>query len=165
MPSLIDVLPEARLNMVIYFLQHDDVDNAMELMKEFDPTNPQEYVIKAVTFSIYSTKHESSDHQKLAQQYFHLIGSATGECDTIQGRQCMASSFILQNQHEDAMIYLNSIKTYLSNDDAFNVNHGQIHVALGHYTEAEEALAQVTSDKYLSDYNYLSHLAHCCKSE
>lgn len=35
------------------------------------------------------------------------------ECDTIPGRQCMASCFFLLKNFEDVNIYLNSIKTYM----------------------------------------------------
>lgn len=43
---------------------------------------------------------------KQAQQYFHLVGSSQTECDTIPGRQCMASCFFLVKQFEDVLIYL-----------------------------------------------------------
>lgn len=55
----------------------------------------------------YSLQHENL---KLAQQYFQLVGSSGSECDTIPGRQCMASCFFLLQQFDDVMVYLNSIK-------------------------------------------------------
>ena len=48
-----------------------------------------------------------------AQQYFQLVGASASECDTIPGRQCMASCFFLLKQFEDVNIYLKSIKAYL----------------------------------------------------
>jgi hypothetical protein len=53
---------------------------------------------------------ESREHIKIAQQYFQLVGGSASECDTIPGRQCMASCFFLLKQFDDVLIYLNSIK-------------------------------------------------------
>lgn len=43
-----------------------------------------------------------------------------------EGRQCVASAFFLQNQYEDALLYLNSIRSYLSSDDTFKFNLAQV---------------------------------------
>lgn len=48
LPPLIDVLPEARLNLVIYYLKQDDIGEAFQLIKDLDPTTPQEYILKGV---------------------------------------------------------------------------------------------------------------------
>lgn len=63
---------------------------------------------------------------KLAQQSFHLVGSSTSECDTIPGRQCMASSYFLAGHFEEVLVYLNSIKSFFVNDDTFNFNYAQV---------------------------------------
>lgn len=42
-----------------------------------------------------------------------LVGASASECDTIPGRQCMASCFFLLKQFEDVNIYLNSVKVQL----------------------------------------------------
>ena len=34
LPNLVDVIPEARLNLVIYFLRQDDVNEAYTLIKD-----------------------------------------------------------------------------------------------------------------------------------
>ncbi|KAF3424768.1 LOW QUALITY PROTEIN: hypothetical protein E2986_11069 [Frieseomelitta varia] len=44
------------------------------------------------------------DNIKTAQQYFQLVGSSASECDTIPGRQCMASCFFLYRQFEEVLI-------------------------------------------------------------
>ena len=43
------VVPEARLNLVIYFMHNGDVQEAFELMKDIEPSSPQEYILKGVT--------------------------------------------------------------------------------------------------------------------
>ena len=60
----------------------------------------------------------------MAQQFFQLVGASASECDTIPGRQCMASCFFLLQQFDDVLIYLKSIKQYFYSDDDFNWNYG-----------------------------------------
>ena len=48
LPSLVDVISEARLNLVIYYLRQDDVAEAYTLIKDLEPTVPQEYILKGV---------------------------------------------------------------------------------------------------------------------
>ena len=55
----------------------------------------------------------SQEHLKMARSFFQLVGASASECDTIPGRQCMASCFFLLKQFDDVNIYLNSIKAYL----------------------------------------------------
>lgn len=97
----------------------------------------------------------------MAQTFFQLVGASAAECDTIPGRQCMASCFFLLKQFEDVNIYLNSIKAYLYNDDDFNWNYGISLASTGKYKEAEEALLLVQSEKYRNDPIYLMWLCRC----
>ena len=48
LPPLVDVIPEARLNLVIYLLKQDDIAEAYALIKDLEPTVPQEYILKGV---------------------------------------------------------------------------------------------------------------------
>lgn len=47
-PSLVDVIPEARLNLVIYYLKNNDIKEAYDLMQDLQPAVPQEYILKGV---------------------------------------------------------------------------------------------------------------------
>lgn len=47
-PSLVDVVPEARLNLVIYHLRQDEVKEAYDLLRDLQPAVPQEYILKGV---------------------------------------------------------------------------------------------------------------------
>ena len=46
--ALVDVIPEARLNLVIYYLKQDEINEAYYLIKDLEPTVPQEYILKGV---------------------------------------------------------------------------------------------------------------------
>lgn len=159
LPPLIDVLPEARLNLVIYYLKQDDIPEAYNLIKDLEPTTPQEYILKGVVNAALGQEQGSREHLKIAQQYFQLVGGSASECDTIPGRQCMASCFFLLKQFEDVLIYLNSVKSYFYNDDMFNFNYAQTKAAVGNFKEAEEVFLLIQSDKLKNDYTYLSWLA------
>ncbi|CAJ1053663.1 intraflagellar transport protein 56 [Xyrichtys novacula] len=112
LPPLIDVIPEARLNL--------------------------EYILKGVVNAALGQDIGSRDHLKIAQQFFQLVGGSASECDTIPGRQCMAACFFLLRKFDDVLIYLNSVKSYFANDDTFNFNYAQAKAALGNYKQAEE---------------------------
>mgnify|MGYP003463844250 CR=1 FL=1 len=85
---------------------------------------PKEYILKGVVYAMYGQQNESKDHVKTAQQLFQLVGASSTECDTIPGRQCMASCFFLLKQFDDVLIYLRSIKSYFQTEDDFNWNYG-----------------------------------------
>uniref|UniRef100_A0A3B4AKZ2 Intraflagellar transport protein 56 n=1 Tax=Periophthalmus magnuspinnatus TaxID=409849 RepID=A0A3B4AKZ2_9GOBI len=161
LPPLIDVIPEARLNLVIYYLRQDDVQEAYNLIQDLVPTTPQEYILKGVVNAALGQEIGSRENLKIAQQFFQLVGGSASECDTIPGRQCMASCFFLLRQFEDVLVYLNSVKNYFFNDDTFNFNYAQAKAALGNYKEAEEVFLLIQSEKIKSDYVYLSWLARC----
>ncbi len=161
LPSLLDVIPEARLNLVIYHLRHDAVNEAYELIRDLEPTTPPEYIIKGVIHATIGQATNSREHLKMAQQCFQLVGTSPHECDTIPGRQCMASCFFLMRQFEDVNIYLNSVKAYMYNDDDFNFNHGLSLAATRNYKAAEESLLLIHNEKYKNEYIYIAWLTRC----
>ncbi|KAG7388558.1 Intraflagellar transport protein 56 [Phytophthora pseudosyringae] len=161
LPQFVDALPEARLNLVVYYLKHDKLQEAYDLIKDVEPSTPQEYILKGVVHATLGQSTSSRQHIKTAQQYFQLVGSSPTECDTIPGRQCMASCFYLLKQFEDVNIYLNSIKQYLYNEDDFNWNFGIALCNTGSHQEALETLLRVQQEDYRHDYCYVSWLTRC----
>eukprot|EP00798_Chlamydomonas_sp_ICE-L_P013897 gene13897-19824_t len=121
----------------------------------------QEYILKGVVHASIGQMKDNQEHLKTAQQYFQLVGASQSECDTIPGRQCMASCFFLLKQFDDVLVFLQSVKTYFPNDDDFNWNYGIAKAATGKYKEAEEILSTITNEKHRSEYCYLSWLARC----
>ncbi|RQM19966.1 hypothetical protein B5M09_002641 [Aphanomyces astaci] len=153
LPQVVDSFSEARLNLVeyclrdasvvIYYLKHGKVQEAFDLIKDIEPSTPQEYILKGVVHATLGQQTNSRQHIKTAQQYFQLVGSSPTECDTIPGRQCMASCFYLLKQFEDVNIYLNSVKQYMYNEDDFNWNFGVSLCNTGSHAEALETLLRV----------------------
>ncbi|XP_059472220.1 intraflagellar transport protein 56 [Neocloeon triangulifer] len=161
LPPLVDVIPEARLNLVIYYLRQDEVQEAYALIKDLEPAVPQEYILKGVVNAALGQELGSREHLKVAQQFFQLVGGSASECDTIPGRQCMASCFFLLKQFDDVLLYLSSVKSYFYNDDSFNFNYAQAKAAVGSYKEAEEMFLMIQSEKIRQDPVYASMLCRC----
>lgn len=158
---MIDIIPEARLNLIIYYLRNDDVKEAYKLCKDMQPMKPQEYILLGVVNAMIGQKEDSREHLKRAQQYFQSVGTSASECDTIPGRQCMASCFFILKQFDDVLIYLKSIKSFFKNDDDFLWNYGIALAASGNYKEAEEVLLSIQNEKYKQEYCYKAWLARC----
>ncbi|XP_070378866.1 intraflagellar transport protein 56 isoform X1 [Dermacentor albipictus] len=161
LPGLVGAIPEARLNLVIYYLKQDNIQEAHNLIKDLEPTVPHEYILKGVVNAAIGQAQGSREHLKIAQQFFQLVGGSASECDTIPGRQCMASCFFLLKQFDDVLLYLNSIKSYFYNDDTFNFNYAQAKAATRNFKEAEEVFLMIQSDKIKSSYIYQSWLTRC----
>ncbi|XP_064406103.1 intraflagellar transport protein 56-like [Halichondria panicea] len=161
LPQLLGVIPEARLNLAIYHLKQDNVEDAYALIKDLEPSSPHEYILKAVANTVIGQEHGTHENIKLAQQYFQLVGGSGSECDTIPGRQCMASCFFLLRQFDDVLLYLNSVKGYFFNLDSFNFNFAQAKAATGNYKEAEEVFLLINSEALKNDYVYIGWLARC----
>ncbi|KAF3424767.1 hypothetical protein E2986_11068 [Frieseomelitta varia] len=65
LPNLVDVIPEARLNLVIYYLKQDDVREAFELIKDLEPAVPQEYILKGIVNAVMGQETNSTKVQKI----------------------------------------------------------------------------------------------------
>ena len=87
-PPLVGVLPEARLNLTIHSLKNGEIQEAEKLMKTVEPSQPAEYILKAIIHLQLGNMEQSKEHLKTAQQYFQVVGQSATECDTIPGRQC-----------------------------------------------------------------------------
>lgn len=59
LPSLVDVIPEARLNLVIYYLRQNDTQEAYDLIKDLEPSVPQEYILKGVVNAVVGQEKKS----------------------------------------------------------------------------------------------------------
>lgn len=146
---------------VIYYLRRENIQEAYSLIKDIEPTNAQEFILKGVVYTMLAQHSNNPALLKTAQQCFQSVGTSTHECDTIPGRQAMASFYYLMQQFDDVNVYLNSIKAYLYNDDDFNFNYGISLAATRQYKLAEETLLQVKIDKYRSDMVYISWISKC----
>jgi len=47
-PPLVDVIPEARLNLIIFYLKNGQENDAYNLVKDMECVVPKEYILKAI---------------------------------------------------------------------------------------------------------------------
>ena len=113
LPRLIDVIPEAKINLVIHYLRSDEIESASDLIDDLEPKSPHEFILKGIVNTCIGQMKGDLMAIRDAQKYFQHVGVSSSECDTIPGRQCMASCFFLLKQFKDALVYLTSIKNYL----------------------------------------------------
>lgn len=59
LPNLVDVIAEARLNLVIYYLMQKELHEAHELIKDVDLKSHQEYILKAITHTLIGQERNS----------------------------------------------------------------------------------------------------------
>lgn len=59
LPELVDIIPEARLNLSIHYLHNGDIKKAEDLLKNIQPTMPSEYILKGVVHTFLGQKFES----------------------------------------------------------------------------------------------------------
>lgn len=160
-PPLSEIYPEAKLNLIIHYVKKGEIEVAYRMVKDLDPVTSKEYTLKGVVLAIYGQAKNTEDLILKAQQHFQLIGTSATECDTVAGRQCIASFLFLKKQYEDVLIYLKTIKDFMASDNDFNWNHGMALAAVNKFAEAEEALVKVTDESYRSEYTYNAWLAKC----
>lgn len=159
LPPLLDLFPEAKLNLVIYYLKNDEVEEAHKLIHDLEPVSPREYMLKGIVIAILGQKNKNPQTITQAQQLFQMIGTSATECDTIPGRQCASSYLFLKGQFDSVVIYLKTIKDYLIRDDDFCWNYGIACAAIKNWPEAQEALVNIENEKYKNDFCYISWLA------
>jgi hypothetical protein len=186
LPILLDIVPEARLNLATYHLIHYNVKEAYNLVKNLEPRSAHEYVVKGAVAASLGQMIGDNEVLSEALTLFAFIGDSPTEKDTIPGRQCMASCLFLKKQYSDALVYLSSVESYLSkclrscqrcclfydlfkffvefvlaDDDEFNWNYGMSLAAVEDYGKAEEVLLRIKNKSYIGDVNYNLWLAHC----
>ncbi len=160
-PPLMELYPEAKLNLVIHYLRQGETDQAFKMIHDLEPVSPKEYILKGVVLALYGQKRNSQENIEKAQQMFQLIGTSATECDTVSGRQCIASYLFLKKQFEDVIIYLKTIAEFMGTDDDFNWNYGIALASINKFKDAEEVLSKVQNETYRAEYIFNAWLAKC----
>ncbi|VDM56419.1 unnamed protein product [Angiostrongylus costaricensis] len=140
-PGLMDTLPEARINLILYHLKRG---YAIAHCTDLEPQTTTEFLVKAVTFAFWGQMKESVRrlHSDSLNSYHFLQWELN---HTIPGRQSMACSLFLSGQYDDALVYLNSIQVLFSPE-----------MQCGMWKEAEEHfLAIAGRDKDKPTFKYM----------
>ncbi|KAI3383089.1 hypothetical protein SNEBB_006666 [Seison nebaliae] len=159
--SALEEIPEARLNATIYHVQHDKIDEAYELMQNAQQTQTIEMILKGITYYLYGSKHNNAEDISHAEYIFQSIGESETDCDTVPGRQSMASYCFLKEDFKNCELYLDSISNYMKDNDTFNYNYAQVKLTTKKFSEAKEIFLDINSNAIKQDYVYALGLARC----
>ncbi|KAL7527298.1 hypothetical protein ACHAXR_001886, partial [Thalassiosira sp. AJA248-18] len=167
--GLVDRIPEAKLNLAIYYLKHGEIEAAAELIGDMDmeaDSSPQSHLVLGILNAELAQVYGDASALTKAKHHFQSMGQSPTDCDTIPGRQSLASYFILMNQFDDANFYLDSIKAYLEdngdlNSCCFNWNSGMSLAASGKFAEGLEALLKVSNKSYKTELAFILWLVKC----
>lgn len=73
-PPLVEIFPEAKLNLVIYHLKQKNWQDAYKLVSDLEPRNPKEYALKGVVCAAYGQEVDNSEILLQAQHDFQTVG-------------------------------------------------------------------------------------------
>eukprot|EP00764_Aduncisulcus_paluster_P011792 gnl/Carplike_NY0171/4726_a6431_239.p1 GENE.gnl/Carplike_NY0171/4726_a6431_239~~gnl/Carplike_NY0171/4726_a6431_239.p1 ORF type:complete len:628 (+),score=145.24 gnl/Carplike_NY0171/4726_a6431_239:25-1908(+) len=153
LPGLLDSIPEARMNLALFYLNAGDTKEAWEVMKDFEPGDPQQYVLRGIVAASHGQASGSDDLVELAKDDFKLVGESPDDKDTILGRQSMASYLFLEGNYSLSVRYLESIGEYLDDDESYAWNIGMAYAVLEDYGKAVNAFELLPEDHpYRSDF-------------
>lgn len=87
LPQLIDVVPEARLNLAIFYMKRGEANEAFQLMKNIEPRTPSEYILKGVIYATLGQRSRSVSYffQRCAAQTLTVsfLEGVPEECSTV----------------------------------------------------------------------------------
>jgi intraflagellar transport protein 56 len=72
LPPLLGIVPEARINLVVYFLKTGEIAEAYRVIRDVEPSVPVEYIVKAVVHAEMGQASGDREQLRHAQQYFQL---------------------------------------------------------------------------------------------
>uniref|UniRef100_A0A4W5RPG6 Intraflagellar transport protein 56 n=1 Tax=Hucho hucho TaxID=62062 RepID=A0A4W5RPG6_9TELE len=84
LPLLIDVISEARLNLVIYYLRQDDVQEAYTLIKDLEPTTPQVAIDSHYQCCLSSHSDIMNQKGRLAWELYLKMGASPDSFSLLQ---------------------------------------------------------------------------------
>ena len=113
LPPLIETIPEAKLNLAIHYLNQHKIIEAYDIMNSFEPTGPLEFTLKGISLAMEGQRTNNKQLVHQAHDHLQTVGQSPIDCDTILGRQCMASCLFLEKKFDEANIYFNSISSFL----------------------------------------------------
>jgi len=58
------------LNLVIYYLKNDDINEAFNLIKDMNCVVPKEYILKAVVHALIGQNTDNKDHIRISQNFY-----------------------------------------------------------------------------------------------
>ena len=161
LPPLVDSLPEARYNLAVLYMRKNNPTEAYHLLENFQPMDISESILKADVFLAISQLTGDPGPLAEAQATFSEIGETQIVCDTVPGRQCLASAKFILNDYNETLHVLSTIETQVGDLDEFNYNKAMSLALLSRWAEAEKHFLKVQNEYYKKESFYQSWLCRC----
>ena len=87
LPSLVNHIPEAKLNLAVYYLKQGELDAAVELVGDLDADYTHSHLVMGILNTELAQLKGDSTALEKAKHHFLSFGQAPTECDTVAGRQ------------------------------------------------------------------------------
>ncbi|CAL4138726.1 unnamed protein product, partial [Meganyctiphanes norvegica] len=125
LPPLVDVIPEARLNLVIYYLKQDEIHEAYNLLKDLEPTVPQEYILKGVVNAAIGQEQGSHSPLKYSTRNTQIKSSGSNHL-TIPGGQVLILCFLVLPRWCDIDFSWNFMRAFMYLFDNYNFRYNNV---------------------------------------
>lgn len=161
LPKLVDVIPQARQNLSILYLREANALEAYNMLQEFMPLDINESLLKATVDFAYGQVSGDPNLIAGASEVFKEFGKMEDRCDTIQGRQALATHKFIEREWDSVLKILQTVEEYLKMYDEFNYNKAITLAQLNRWAEAERFFLLVKNPAYLRELYYTSWLCMC----
>jgi intraflagellar transport protein 56 len=161
LPGLVDVLPEARLNLAVLYLRDNNPAEAYRLVQQFLPVDPSEVILKATVMLAYGQLTQEASLIEEARDALGDVGDMDGMRDTLAGRQCLATKQFLAVDYNETLRVLQTIEQQCGQTDEFNYNKAMSLALLSRWAEAERYFLLVKNPQYTKEVFYTSWLCRC----
>jgi intraflagellar transport protein 56 len=161
LPKLVHVLPEARYNLAVLYMRENNPTDANEVLQDFTPVQLNESMLKGTVLLALGQATSEAPQIEEANAIFSEIGSMEVIKDTVQGRECLASTKFIVGEYEETLRILDTIAQFASEVDEYNYDRGMTLASLSRWQEAERVLLMVKNPAYTKEIFYTSWLCRC----
>ncbi|CBZ53143.1 conserved hypothetical protein [Neospora caninum Liverpool] len=152
---LINILPEARLNLTLLHIRNGDYSSAFDLMRDYEPTTTTDFTIRALAFMLFGQTQDSEKHLSEAEKMFRTVGSADLEVESLPGMQSMFYYYFLRGDYDAALDYASRLEPYFSSEPSYQWNKALALGQEGRYEEAKELLLRIDDEEYVWQLRYV----------
>lgn len=161
LPKLISAVPEARYNLAVMYMRDNNPKEANEILQDYQPIEMNETILKGTVLLALGQLNSEASQIEEANSIFAEIGGLENVKDTIQGRQCLASTKFIVGEYDETLRVLQTIEEFVSEVDEYNYDKGITLCSLSKWAEAERYLLQVKNPAYTKEIYYTSWLCRC----
>jgi intraflagellar transport protein 56 len=161
LPKLVHAIPEARYNLAVLYMRENNPTEANDVLQDFTVVQLNESILKGTVLLALGQATSEGSQIEEANAIFSEIGMMEGVKDTVQGRECLASTRFIIGEYEEALRVLETIEQFVNEIDEYNYDKGMTLASLSRWQEAERALLMVKNPAYTKEIFYSSWLCRC----